>query len=216
MKALSSTLSLRWKTLSLRWKILISVIFFINLLVLSVCLCFNEYRSLIWLFYYSALSNCPISWIVPLMPQEPMLLLYGTLYDPLLVALIAGIATFIIELLNYQMLVPVLNTKQLEPFKHKRSYKLLERYFNRSPFGIIAFVGFTPVPHLPFRILAVITHYPIVRYALASFVGRISFYYLVAKIGRVVGLPYWIYIIFLLIIVIFGLTTKIIYSYRND
>ena len=194
-----------------KWKALISVIAFLCFLALLVAVCSAKYRRLTWLFYYSVASNCPVSWLVPVMPQEPMLLLYGSLYEPWLVALTAGVATFVIELLNYQILIPVSNLRQLEPFKEKRICKFLERWYNKIPFAIIAFVGFTPVPHLPFRLLAVLTKYSIVKYALASFVGRAAFYYIVAMTGGVLNLPYWVYIIFLLAMILLALIIKIVH-----
>lgn len=190
--------SKRMLKLSMRWKIFIAAIVFSNLALIAITLCVNRYRALIGLFYYSFLSNSPISWIVPLMPQEPMLLLYGTLYSPLVVALTAGIATFLIELINYQVLVPVCALEQLKPFKRQRVYRVLEHYFHKIPFAVITFVGLTPIPHLPFRFLAVLTGYPVLRYALASFVGRSSFYYVVALTGAVWNLPPWVYMILLL------------------
>ena len=108
--------------------------------------------------------------------------------------------------------MPASNLKQLEPFKEKRIFKVLERWFNKIPFAMITFVGFTPVPHLPFRLMAVLTNYSIVRYAFASFVGRAAFYYLVALTGGLLSLPYWVYIIFLSAMILLVLVTKIVRS----
>ena len=191
--------------ISLRWKILILLMLFSNIVVLIVGLNMDGYRKLMLLFFYSFFSNAPISWVAPLMPQEPALLMYGAIYAPWLVAMTAGIATFNIELINYQILVPICNLEKLKAYRKKRFYIILERYFNLVPFLVIVFVGFTPVPHLPFRLLSVLTGYNIVKYAFASFLGRTSFYYIMALTGTFLHLPYWVYIAFLLVIIVIGL-----------
>jgi len=205
----------RVPNLSRKWKALILVIIFINIAVLFVTLCFDKYRPYLGLFYYSFFSNSPISWIAPLMPQEPALLLYGSFCSPLLVALTAGLATYIIEIFNYQMLVPVCRLELLEQYKSKRFYKVLARYYNIVPFIVVVIVGLTPVPHFPFRVLSVLTGYSIIRYGIATFIGRTLFYYPVALTGDVLNLPYWVYIALLLVIIALGLGFKVVRSYRN-
>lgn len=197
MKTLSKTQILRQikriPYLSKKWKALILTIVIINLLVLFITLSFSNYRSLLVLFYYSALCISPFGWFIPM--QEPMLMMYGSLYPAFIVAVFAGVATFMVEIINYQMMVPICNIGQLKRFKQKRFYLILEKYFNKMPFFVIAFVGFTPVPHVPFRILSVLANYSIVRYSISTAIGRGLFYYLIALSGMVLNIPYWFYII---------------------
>jgi membrane protein YqaA with SNARE-associated domain len=192
--------------LDIKWKIILSMIVFVNLAAIFIAIFSNEYR----MFF----SNSPISWITPLLPQEPILIIYANIYksDPLLIALSAGIATFMIELVNYRLLVPICNLEKLKPFKEKSFFRILRRYYEKFPFVVITFVGFTPVPHLPFRILAVLTEYSIIGYGIATFIGRTAFYYVVAKIaGPIPKLPYWVYILFILALILLGLI-KWLYS----
>jgi len=193
---------------SIKWKILTLAIIILNLLVFFLTLCFNRLRPLLGLFYYSTLCNSPFGWFFPM--QEPMLMLYGNLYHPWVVASTSGIATLMIELINYQILVPICNLKQLQPFKKKRFYLILEGYFSKIPFITIAFVGFTPVPHAPFRILAVLANYSVIRYAIATFVGRAPFYYLVAMTGKVLNIPNYVYVIATVIAIIVALVFRIV------
>jgi membrane protein YqaA with SNARE-associated domain len=200
--------------LHIKWKILIVAIVFVNLSAVFTIIFLGDYRNLVWLFYYSTLCNSPFGWFFPM--QEPILMLYGNLYHPFVVALTAGIATFMIEIINYQILVPICNLKQLQSFRKKRFYRILEGYFNKIPFIVISFVGFTPLPHAPFRILAVLTKYSVIRYAIATFVGRAPFYYLVAMTGKVLNIPNYVYVIATAIAIIVALVFRIIHKQSNN
>ena len=148
------------------------------------------YRGLAHLFWLSIISNT----VIPLTPHEPILLLYGQLYSPLLVAICATIAVSLIEYINYQILVPTLDLKRAKSFREKRYFQRAEHYFNKLPFISLIVSCITPVPFFPFRILAVTTGYSIKRYVFSIFVGRIPRYYVLALTGKMLNLPTWVYI----------------------
>ena len=148
------------------------------------------YRGFIYLFWLSIISNT----VIPLTPHEPILLLYGQLYSPLLVAICATIAVSLIEYINYQILVPILDLKKAKSFREKRYFQRAEHYFNKIPFTSLIVSCITPIPFFPFRILAVTTGYSIKRYVFSIFVGRIPRYYVLALTGKMLNLPTWVYI----------------------
>ena len=146
-----------------------------------------HYLLLVWFGFYTAVSNFFIPWL----PLRPMILLYGTLFAPLVVAIVGGAATAWVEYFNYGMLGRVLNVKQIKAVTKKRLYGVAERWFKKFPFWIIVVTGFTPVPYAPFRVLAVSSRYPLDRYIVAVVIGWTPRYYLWALLGAAIGLPLW-------------------------
>ena len=167
-----------------------------GLIALAAWLLLPSHQSLVWLWIYTAVSNFFIPWL----PHEPMVLLYGTLYDPWLVALVAGIATVWIEFFNYQLLKPLLNVSRIKKLTAKRLYQKVEHWFRKVPFFALVFAGASPVPYAPFRVFAVNSGYPLDRYLLAVFIGRTPRYYLLALTGAAIRLPPWAYGLFFAIL----------------
>ena len=122
-----------------------------------------------------------------------MILLFGTLFAPWLIAVLAGAATAWVEYFNYRMMGRVLTVKQIKAATEKRPYRVAERWFKKFPFLIIVLTGFTPVPYAPFRVFAISARYPIDRYLAAILVGRTPRYYLWALLGAAIDLPLWGY-----------------------
>ncbi|MFC1716165.1 VTT domain-containing protein [Candidatus Poribacteria bacterium] len=168
---------------------------FLGIAALLVGLFIPVCRGLVPLFWLTVLSNT----FIPVAPQEPVILLYGAVYSPWLVALCAGIAISMIELANYQILTPILDWKRIGAFKEKPFYRRSERYFSAFPFLSLLFACFTPVPFIPFRILAVTTRYSIKKFVLSVFLGRVPRFYLLALIGGTLNLPNWTYVIILVL-----------------
>ncbi len=148
-----------------------------------------RYNPLVLFCFYTAISNFFIPW----MPHEPAMMFFGTLYNPLLIALAGGIATCWIEFFNYEILKFVTNIERIQRITAKESYKKAERIFSKAPFLALVIAGFTPVPFVPFRVLSVTSKYNILKYLLSVFVGRTSRYYILALTGSALDLPKWSY-----------------------
>lgn len=176
---------------SKRIRICLFLLMSFGILSLLVSFFLPAYRELVYLFWLSITSNT----VVPFTFQEPLLLLYGQLYSPFLVTIIAVIAVVIMEFINYQILVPVLEINKIKIFRKKRFYQLVELYFSKFPFLSLVVSCLAPIPLFPFRILAVTTRYPVKKYILSIFIGRTPLYYLLALTGQILNLPTWIYII---------------------
>lgn len=162
-----------------------------------------HYLLLVWFGFYTSVSNFFIPWL----PLRPMILLFGTLFAPWLIAILGGVATAWVEYFNYRMLGRVLTVSQIRAVTEKRLYQVAERWFKKFPFWIIVFTGFTPVPFAPFRVFAVSSRYPMDRYLGAVLVGRIPRYFLWASIGAAIDLPLWgIAIVFVPFLAIPGFT----------
>lgn len=163
------------------------------------------YRGLVHLFWLTILCNT----FIPIAPHEPVILLYGTLYPPWVVAVCAGTATSIIELVNYCILAPLLNLRRIGTFREKRFYQRAEHYFSKFPFSSLLFSGFAPVPFVPFRMLAVTTKYSVKKFVLAVFLGRVPRFYLLALMGKALDVPTWVHGIILVLAFSIVLTRKL-------
>lgn len=163
------------------------------------------YHSLVLFCFYTAISNFCIPWL----PHEPAVLLYGKLYDPLLVALLGGLATCWIEFFNYKLLMFLTHLRHVEAFTSQKFYGKAEGYFTKFPFVSLLISGCTPFPYAPFRMLAVTTRYPIMKYELAVFAGRTPRYYVLAVTGAVMNLPLWTYGLILLAFVVAALWNRL-------
>lgn len=150
-----------------------------------------QVHPLLVLFVYSIPSNSAVS----LFPHEPVLVHYGTMHNPWLLAAITSVSTICAAYLDYRIFVPILNLDALEGFKRGRIYRTTIRYFWKFPFWIIVIAGFTPVPFVIVKALAFSSRYPLGRYLWAVLVGRFPRYYLLALMGHVYHVPSWVLII---------------------
>jgi len=187
-----------------QWQMYAAFIGIFVLAELIVAGFFPQYHSLVWFCFYTAISNFCIPWL----PHEPMVLLYGELYQPWLVALLGGIATCWIEFFNYKFLEVITNIEQVKTLTDKQVYQKAEKYFKRFPFLTLVVTGFTPVPFAPFRVFSVTSQYPLTKYVVSVFIGRTPRYYILAFTGAAIQLPLWTYGVFLLIFLSIALWKK--------
>ena len=151
------------------------------------------------LFLYSIPSNLAIS----LFPHEPVIVFYGRLYTPLIIALVAGIATCLAGFLDYQVFTPLLNLPKLDGLKQNGVYRTSIKYFSKTPFWVIAIAGFSPIPFAPIKVLSFSTNYSLPKYLGGLFVGRVPRYYLLAWIGVALNIPNWMLIVFFLLLFLY-------------
>lgn len=189
---------------------------FFGIVALLVSFALPAYRGLVYLFGLTILCNT----FIPIAPHEPVILLYGKLYSPWLVAICAAVAISVIELVNYRILTPILSLRKIGAFRERPFYRQAECYFNVLPSLSLIFACFTPVPFIPFRVLAVTTRYSIRKFILCVFLGRAPRFYLLALMGKVIDLPIWIYIVGLvlafIIAMVKGLTERKKRSNKED
>ena len=126
-------------------------------------------------FWYSIPGNSFV-----LLPHEPAVIYAGTLYNPLLVAVVGGLATIPASALDYQLFHRAFRLGPLADLKQARLSRWTARAFSIQPWWTIVFFAFTPIPFYPIRIAAPMADYSATRYVTAVFVGRVPRYYLLA------------------------------------
>ncbi len=126
--------------------------------------------------------NGPIS---PFLPStyEPMLMLVGRVYSPLLVAIVGVIGTLYVEYLNYQLFKRVLQSSSLERMRKGRTVTWVLKWFNKVPFLTIWISSWSIVPYWPVRFISPLAGYDVRRHLLATFLGRFPRLWFFAALG---------------------------------
>jgi ribonucleoside-triphosphate reductase len=127
---------------------------------------------------YMSLANT----FVPL-PTNPLIIYMGREYLPVAVALIGATGTAVANLTEYLVLGILFGSRRAAKVKETAAYGTLRRYFETAPFPLMTAANFLPIPIDPVRWMAISVDYPRWRYVLATFLGRLPRYYLLAWLG---------------------------------
>ncbi len=129
--------------------------------------------------------------VSPLLPAayEPVLMHYGTLYPPLVVAGIGTAANLVVEAVNYRLYARVLSSTSLSRLTQTRLARWALALFRRAPFLAVWIGTWSPIPDWTIRLLGPMSSYPLGRYLVAMGLGRLPRYWLFAEIGQRVGVP---------------------------
>jgi len=126
--------------------------------------------------------NGPIS---PFLPAtfEPMLMLMGRVYPPVMVAVVATAGTLYIEYLNYHVFDRVLQLSALERTRKSQTVEWVLKWFKKAPFFTVWISSWSPIPYWPVRIISPLAGYDIRRHLLATFLGRFPRLWFFAALG---------------------------------
>lgn len=121
----------------------------------------------------------------PLFPTgyEPVLMVLGRVYTPLLVAAVAMAVQFYVEFLNYHLHRRLLELDAAESVRESKIVSKLQDWFERHPFFTVWFCAWSPVPYWTVRILAPLSGYSLPRYLAATVLGRFPKLWLFAALG---------------------------------
>jgi membrane protein YqaA with SNARE-associated domain len=121
----------------------------------------------------------------PLLPAayEPVLLAYGQLLPPVLLAAIGGLAATAVEYLNYHLYRRLLHVHSIERLLRGRSTRRMVTLFSRQPFLTVWICVWSPLPDWGARVLAAHSGYPVFRYLLAVLLARLPRFWFLAAIG---------------------------------
>ncbi len=147
----------------------------------------SQFADLVVFVALALWFNGPQSAVVPA-GFEPVLLLYGQLYPPLLIAALGTAANVVIEALNYRLFALAAETRSLKKAGDTRVGRWLTRTFNRAPFVAVT-VAAAVLPLWVARVLVVMSGYPITRHLTATALGRFPRFWFFAALGGAVGIP---------------------------
>ncbi|HYL21295.1 MAG TPA: VTT domain-containing protein [Gemmatimonadales bacterium] len=144
--------------------------------------------GLVGFFCLTLLVSGPISVVVPA-AFEPMLMVAGRVYPPLLVAVVAVTGNLYMDYMNYHLFGAAIQHPRLEKAKQSRQVQYLLALFQRSPFFAVWLCSWSPIPYWIVSTLAPLSRYPMRRYLFATFLGRGPRVWFFAALGPLIPLP---------------------------
>jgi membrane protein YqaA with SNARE-associated domain len=105
-----------------------------------------------------------------------------------LAATLGALGTTVANLTEYHVFTFLLGLGKVGKVRETRIYRTASRWFAVSPFGLMVVASFLPIPVDVIRWLAITYRYPRGRYALASFLGRLVRYGLLAATATCLAL----------------------------
>ena len=173
-----------------RWDVFLRATALVGLLGIPILLFVPNSAPLVWLAVVSLPANSPLS---PLLPTffEPLIIEAAKWSAVWAVTLVACAGYMYMEYLNWHVYAWVLNWERLEGFRSRRSVRWGVRLFARSPFWMVVVFAFTPLPFWAGRALAILHHYPLGRFMLATAVGRVPRWLFYAWFGSRMNIPVW-------------------------
>ena len=98
----------------------------------------------------------------------------------LIVGLVGAAASTLANLNDYHLFTWILRSRHVAKIRHARIYRIATRWFDKSPFFLVAVFNILPIPVDVVRILATTHRYPRLQFAAANFIGRFVRYSLIA------------------------------------
>lgn len=165
------------------WDIVLRASAVMGLAAIPIVLLIPASESIAVLMITTIWMRGPASALMPV-GLEPVLMLFGRLHPPLLVAIAAAIASAMAEILSLHMARGVLEAHKLERIRGTIRGSRIMALFNRSPFFAVAFAALSPIPDWITRTLAAASRYSSTRYVIADTVGRFPKLWAVAALGN--------------------------------
>ena len=120
--------------------------------------------------------------IAPFLPAayEPILMMYGRLYPPLLIAFLGVLGTIYVE---YRLYSRMLHANALTGVRESRVVRRLGSLFERAPFLTVWLCSWSLLPYWSVRFLSPLTGFPVSRHLLATLLGRFPRLWFFAALG---------------------------------
>ena len=167
------------------WKKYLAIVAPISIAAISLGVWVPELRQLVLLFFYSIPANS----FVPV-PHELGMIYFGQYCAPSLVALVAAAGTVMVCFIDYQAMNFAFGLKHLKRVKESEVYRGAIQYFLKARFISLVIAAAAPfIPFYLFRVLSPTAGYPLQKYMLAIFIGRLPRYYVFALMGATLALP---------------------------
>lgn len=126
--------------------------------------------------------NGPLGMFLPA-TYEPILMLFGRLYPPVIVGAVGIAGTLYVEFLNYHLYGRVLSSSALTGLRESAVVRRVVPLFRRAPFFTVWLCAWSPLPYWVVRLLAPLARYPVRRYLVATLLGRFPRLWFFAALG---------------------------------
>ena len=179
------------------------------LLLIPIPLLFPSTVPLVWLAIVGIPANGPLSPILPT-AFDPLLLEVGKYAGTLTVTVVATAIYMYTEFVNWYIYSWVLNWNRLESFRGNRMVRWGVDRFATAPATTTIFFAFTPLPFWVVRGLAILHHYPLRRFMVATAIGRFPRFFGYAWLGSAISIPTWVIIATIILGAIVALGARVI------
>ncbi|MFB3112590.1 MAG: hypothetical protein ACE10G_11200 [Gemmatimonadales bacterium] len=125
--------------------------------------------------------NGPAAFLFPAV-YEPILMLFGRMYPPLLIGCLGTCGTLYVEYLNYHLYRRVLHADALAPFRSRRLVQYVTALFRKMPFFTVWLCSLL-LPYWPVRIVSPLAGYAVRRHLSATLLGRFPRLWFFAALG---------------------------------
>ncbi len=173
------------------WDSVLRLTGFVALLAIPMTVYLPETGGMVGFALVTIWVNGPIS---PLLPStyEPILMLTGRLYPPLLVAVVGVAGTIYVEYLNYHLYRRVLQMSVLDRLRESRSVERVVRLFNRAPFFTVWLCSWSLIPYWTVRFISPLAGFRVGRHLFATFLGRFPRLWFFAALGAWWDVSIWV------------------------
>jgi VTT domain len=144
--------------------------------------------TLVWLAILSLPANSPLSPILPT-AFEPVIMEAAKWERVWAVTVVATAGYMYMEYVNWHVYRWVLGWERLSGLRQRGWVRWGIQHFGRSPFWTVAIFAVTPLPFWVARSLAIMHHYPLPRFMLATLLGRLPRILFYAWFGGLLRVP---------------------------
>lgn len=158
--------------------------------VIGLLALYPTYRSpsiagLVGFFCVTLFLSGPTTVVIPA-AFEPLLMVTGRAYPPLLVALVAVTGNLYMDYVNYHIFGAAIRHPRLERAKNSRVVQRLLALFQRVPFFAVWLCSWSPIPYWIVSTLAPLSRYRMRKYLFATLLGRFPRVWFFASLGLLV------------------------------
>ncbi len=154
----------------------------------------------LWILFLCAF---PSNFITGVIPYDPVIIYFAKYHTLIWVVSVGVASTLLVEGINYSVLKAISNLKYMVKIRKNAFVRRVVDLFDKSPFLALVFAGLLPIPFYPFRILVVLSGYPILKYSLTILISKVLRMSCLALIGHQIPIPdILIYSFFIGIIII--------------
>ncbi len=154
------------------------------LVAIPVTLAFPEAGGLVAFGLVTVWVNGPIA---PFLPStyEPIIILFGRVYSPLLVAAVGTVGTLYAEYVNYHLYRRMFSMRALDGARQSRLSAWVLKRFRKAPFLTIWLCSWSILPYWPVRFISPLAGYDVRRQLVATGLGRFPRIFAFAWFGSV-------------------------------
>jgi uncharacterized membrane protein YdjX (TVP38/TMEM64 family) len=167
------------------WDVVLRATGVLGLLAIYPAIHWPSVAGLLGFLCLTLFVSGPISVVLPA-AFEPILMVAGRLYPPLIVALVAVAGNLYMDYVSYHVYGAALQHPRLERARNSRVVQRLLVLFQRQPFFAVWLCSWSPIPYWVVAALAPLSRYSMTKYLLATFLGRAPRVWFFAALGLMV------------------------------